>query len=292
MKSRASANQSSAEDLLDFDSDECQSTDTHLRTYEDHTELNRQLHATLRRKQEEISALKETNAQLRNLAKQTENYATIIDALTSSFQRGSVSHCTPVRPTEDHSSEHSWISLLTEEEPSDPSSSAFTNSSTTDKQSPASGVKRQLWSSWNDLLCEDVEDNILNCPSSSKQPRLENELVQVDLEHLKAQLDQDELAPQQLREDSRLTQNQILEMSSRDLIAQKVNIFGPFHGLRVVTQTPSVISDLNMSGDDGKLCFTTAIRDHSTVKTKVYPSGKAFTSHTPSGSCRFLWVPN
>ncbi|XP_059395354.1 multicilin isoform X1 [Carassius carassius] len=287
-----SANQSSAEDLLDFDTDECQSTDTHLRTNEDHTELNRQLHATLRRKQEEISALKETNAQLRNLAKQSENYATIIDALTSSFQRDSVSHCTPVRPTEDHSSEHSWISLLTEEEPSDPLSLAFTNSSTTDKQSPTSGVKRQLWSSWNDLLCEDVEDNILNCPSSSKQPRLENELVQVDLEHLKAQLDQDEQAPQQLREDSGLTQNQILEMSSGGLIAQKVNIFGVFHGLRVVTQTPSVISDLNMSGDDGKVCFKTAIRDHSTVKTKVYPNGKAFTSHTPSGSCRFLWVPN
>uniref|UniRef100_A0A9J7YSN8 Multicilin n=1 Tax=Cyprinus carpio carpio TaxID=630221 RepID=A0A9J7YSN8_CYPCA len=286
------------EDLLDFATDECQSTDTHSRTHEAHTdldlslELNRQLHATLRRKQEEISALKETNAQLRNLAQQTEHYATILEALTTSFQRDSVSHCTPVRPTEDHSSEHSWISLLTEEEPSDPSSTAFTNSSTTDKQSPTSGGKQQLWSSWDDLLCEDAEENILNCPSSSKHPRLENELVQVDLEHLKAQLDQDEQAPQQLSEDSGLTQNQVLEMSSGGLIAQRVNIFGAFHGLRVVTQTPSVISDLNMSGDDGKVCFKTAIRDHSTVKTKVFPHGKAFTSHTPSGSCRFLWVPN
>ncbi len=41
--------------------------------------LSLQLHATLRRKQEEIFALKETNAQLRNLAKQTEHYATILD---------------------------------------------------------------------------------------------------------------------------------------------------------------------------------------------------------------------
>ncbi|XP_016102677.1 multicilin [Sinocyclocheilus grahami] len=254
--------------------------------------LSLQLHATLRRKQEEISALKATNAQLRNLAEQTENYATILDALTTSFQRDSVSHCTPVRPTEDHSSEHSWISLLTQEEPSDPSSTALTNSTTTDKQSPTSGVKWQLWSSWDDLLCEDAEDNILNCPSSSKQPRLENELVQVNLEHLKAQLDQDEQAPQQLSEDSGLTQNQSLEMSSGGLITQRVNIFGAFHGLQVVTQSPSVISDLKMSGDDEKVCFKTAIRDHSTVKTKVFPHGKAFTSHTPSGSCRFLWVPN
>jgi len=38
-----------------------------------------QLHATLRRKQEEISTLKETNAQLRSLAKQTEHYAILLD---------------------------------------------------------------------------------------------------------------------------------------------------------------------------------------------------------------------
>ncbi len=44
-----------------------------------HVSLSLQLHATLRRKQEEISALKETNAQLRHLAKQTEHYATILD---------------------------------------------------------------------------------------------------------------------------------------------------------------------------------------------------------------------
>ncbi|KAF4108018.1 hypothetical protein G5714_010777 [Onychostoma macrolepis] len=181
-----SANQSSTEDLLDFATDECQSTDTHLKTHEDHTdldhdldlslELNRQLHATLGRKQEEISALKETNAQLRNLAKQTEHYTTILDALTTSFQRDSVSHCTPVRPTEDHSSEHSWISLLTQEGPSDPSSTALTNSITTDKQRPTSGVKRQLWSSWNDLLCEDAEDTSLNFPPVPSSPGLKMNL--------------------------------------------------------------------------------------------------------------------
>ncbi|XP_073686179.1 multicilin [Garra rufa] len=254
--------------------------------------LSLQLHATLRRKQEEISALKESNAQLRNLAKQTEHYTTILDALTTSFQSNSVSHCTPARPTGDHSSEHSWISLLTQNDPSDPSSTALSNPTTTDIETQTSGVKRQLWSSWNDLLCEDAEDTSLTCPSSSKQPRLESELVQLDLEHLKAQLDQDEQAPQQIREDSDLTQNQSLEMSSEGLNAEKVKIFGAFQGLQVVTATPSVISDLNMSGGDGKVCFKTAIRDHSTVKTKVFPHGKAFTSHTPTGSCRFLWVPN
>ncbi|XP_067289530.1 multicilin isoform X2 [Pseudorasbora parva] len=283
--------QSSNEDLLlDFATGQWQSLEV-----SEHTdlslELNRQLHATLRRKQEEISALRETNAQLRNLAKHTEHYTTLLDVLTTSFQRDTL--YMPVRPTEDDSSEHSWISLLTQEEPSDPSSTALTNSTTTDTQSPTSGVKRQLWSSWDELLCEDAEDSSLSYPSGSKQLRLDNELVQVDLEHLKAQLDQDERAPQQLIEDLVLTQNQSLEMSSEGLIAQRKNIFGAFNGLQVVTDTPSIKSELNMNSDDGKcVCFKTAIRDHSTVKTKVFSHGRAFTSHSPSGSCRFLWVPN
>ncbi|XP_051764235.1 multicilin [Ctenopharyngodon idella] len=276
--------QSPNKDLLDFATGECQSSVPH--EVSEQTDLSLQLpqlHATLRRKQEEISTLMVANAQLRSLAKQTEHYTTLLDA---SFQRDLVSHCTSVSSTEDHSSEHSWISLLTQEEPSDPSSTAITNSTTADTQSPTSGVKRQLWSSWNELLCEDAED----CPSGSKRLSLDNELVQVDLEHLKAQLDQDERVPQQLIEDSTLTQNQSLEMSSEGLIAQRKNIFGSFHGLRVVTETPSIKSDLNMNGE--VVCFKTAIRDHNTVKTKVFPHGKAFTSHTPSGSCRFLWVPN
>ncbi|XP_039531446.1 multicilin isoform X2 [Pimephales promelas] len=281
-------------DLFDFATGECQSPATH--EVSEHTlELNRQLHATLRRKQEEISTLKETNAQLRSLAKQTEHYAILLDILTTSFQRDSVSQCTPVSSTEDHSSEHSWISLLTQEEPSDPSSTALTNSTSTDTQSPTSGVKGQLWSSWNELLSEGLfcEDTSLNCPSGSKQLRLDNELVQVDLEHLKAQVDQDEQAPQQLIDDSVLTKNQSFEMSSEGLAAQRKNIFGAFHGFRVVTETQSIKSDLNMNSDDWKfVCFKTSIRDHSTVKTKVFPHGKVFTSHTPIGSCRFLWVPN
>lgn len=209
--------------------------------------------------------------------------------MTASFQRDVASHRTSESPTEDHSSEHSWISLLTQEEPSDPSSTALTNSTPSDTQSPTSGVKRQLWSSWNELLCEDAED----CPSGAKRLRLDNELVQGDLERLKAQLGQDEWAPQQLIEDSAPTQNQSLAMSSEELIVQRKNIFGAFNGFRVVMEIPSIKSDLNMNSDDGKVvCFKTAIRDHSTVKTKVFPHGKTFTSHTLSGSCRFLWVPN
>ncbi|NP_001313426.1 multicilin [Danio rerio] len=280
-------NQSYNEDLLSFATGEYQSTETHLMTHEvsNHTdldlslELNRQLHATLRRKQEEISALKETNAHLKNLTKQTEYYATILDALTTSFQTDSLSQCTNEWLNEDHSPEHSWISLLTQEQPSDPSSTALTNSSA-DTQSPASEVKQHLWSSWIDLLCGDAED----CPTGSKRIRFDNELEQLDLKA------QDQMVPEDVTKESTLAQDHHLTMSSE---RQRVNIFGAFNGFQVFTETSTVKSDINISSDGGKgLCFKTSIRDHSTVKTKVFPHGKAFTSHTLSGSCRFLWVPN
>ncbi|XP_051541553.1 multicilin-like [Myxocyprinus asiaticus] len=300
-------------DLLDF------SADTHLpplefpddRDLNTSLELSRQLHATLRRKQEEISALRDKNTQLRKLATQAERCATILDALTTLSQRDSLLHFTPLRTlsqkthaesTEGHStgSEHSLFSLLTQEEQSDHSYTALTDSTSTETHSPTSGVKRQLWSSWHDLLSEDAdgsthrddaEDTSLNWQSGSKRPRLDDELVELNLEHLKSQLDQDEWAPQQLTEDSALTQS--LEVSSEGPIAERVNIFGAFHGLHVVAETPSVKSGLNTSGDREKgICFKISIREHSTVRTKVFPHGKAFTSRTPSGSCRFLWVPN
>lgn len=98
------------------------------------------------------------------------------------------------------------------------------------------------------------------------------------------------MVPQEVTKESTLTQDHSLEMSSEK---QRVNIFGAFNGFQVFTETSTVKSDLNISSNGGKgLCFKTSIRDHSTVKTKVFPHGKAFTSHTPSGSCRFLWVPN
>nr|XP_055064862.1 multicilin [Misgurnus anguillicaudatus] len=308
-------NQSSTVNLLDFNTEECQSTNTHLLTFTipDHRdldtslELNRQLHATLRRKQEEISALKDANAQLRKLAKQAEHNSTILDVLTTSYQKKSVSHPTHVttlspkthaETTEGHStgSQHSWISLLTQDEQSDPSYTASTTSTSTDTLTPSSGVKRQLWSSWSDLLCEDAgnvncrddpKDTSLDYQSGSKRPRLDDELVQLDLEHLEAQLDQNEWTPQPPGEDSALTSN--LEVSPKELITERVNIFGAFRGLQVVTETPFLKSDV---GEKKSASFRISIRDHSTVKTKVFPHGKAFTSHTPSGSCRFLWVPN
>ncbi|KAA0703743.1 hypothetical protein E1301_Tti000613 [Triplophysa tibetana] len=301
----APGNQSSTGDLMDF------TADTHLLTFDipDHRnldtslELNRQLHARLRRKQEEVSALREANAQLRKLTEQAEHYSTILDVFTTSLQSESASHrvttSTPktnTETTEGHStgSQHAWISLLTREDQSEPSYTSLADSTSTD---PASGVKRQLWSSWTDLLCEeaggdDAEDTRPDNETECKRLRLDDELVELDLEQLEAQLEQNEWTPPPLREESHLTPNESLEDSSKQqvtTVTERVNVFGAFRGLRVVTETPLVKSDL---GETNGVCFKISIREHSTVKTKVFPHGKAFTSHTPSGSCRFLWVPS
>ncbi|XP_057177672.1 multicilin [Triplophysa rosa] len=300
----APVNQSSTEDLLDFTAEECPSTDTHLLTFDipDHRdldtslELNRQLHARLRRKQEEISALRDANAQLRKLTEQAEHYSTTLDVFTTSHHVTTSTPKTNTEITEGRStgSQHAWISLLTREDQSEPSYTSLADSTSTD---PASGVKRQLWSSWSDLLCEeaggdDAEDTRPDYETDCKRLRLDDELVELDLEQLEAQLDQNEWTPQPLGEESDLTPNESLEVSSKQQVApvtERVSVFGAFRGLRVVTETPFVKSDL---GETNGVCFKISIREHSTVKTKVFPHGKAFTAHTPSGSCRFLWVPS
>lgn len=77
--------------------------------------------------------------------------------------------------------------------------------------------------------------------------------------------------------------------SSEHLGSDTVQVFGSFHSLQVLKPTPSVNSDLCREGR----CtfFKTAIKEHSTVRTSVFPHGKTFTSHTPDGGCRFLWIP-
>ncbi|XP_066507649.1 multicilin [Hoplias malabaricus] len=67
----------------------------------------------------------------------------------------------------------------------------------------------------------------------------------------------------------------------------EVQVYGSFHGLKVV-----MTSEPSDCREEEAVCFRTSIREHSTVRTNVFPHGKTFTSHTPDGSCRFLWVPH
>lgn len=71
--------------------------------------------------------------------------------------------------------------------------------------------------------------------------------------------------------------------------SETVQVYGSFRGLRVSKATPSATSDLWRGGRCA--VFKTSVREHSTVRTRVFPHGKTFTSHTPDGGCRFLWIP-
>ncbi|KAG9263366.1 hypothetical protein AMEX_G23392 [Astyanax mexicanus] len=79
---------------------------------------------------------------------------------------------------------------------------------------------------------------------------------------------------------------------SQSLNTEMIQVFGAFHGLKVVRARRSITSDRSDCGREGAACFRTSVREHSTVRTNVFLHGKTFTSHTPDGSCRFLWVPN
>ncbi|XP_053501177.1 multicilin [Ictalurus furcatus] len=232
-------------------------------------EMNRQLHVCVQRKQEEISALKERNAQLKELVKEAEIYAAVLDAFTpqpentsecvshpaSDFTPHSDSYSASTDPSEwdfGAAQEPSWLeSLLShtppeeEEEWSQRILSEHTNT----------GVKRQLWPS-------DVESSSADSPAKcpDKKSRLDQEFLDLSEHH-----------------------------SSEHLGSETVQVFGSFRGLRVLKATPSATSDLRREGRCS--VFKTSIREHSTVRTRVFRHGKTFTSHTPDGGCRFLWIP-
>ncbi|KAB5543749.1 hypothetical protein PHYPO_G00083220 [Pangasianodon hypophthalmus] len=233
-------------------------------------EMNRQLHVSVQRKQEEISALKERNAQLKELVKQAEIYAAVLDAFmsqpdktsncvahpASAFTPHSHSYSLTAEPAEWHFSaalQPAWLESLLNHTP--PEEEKEWSHRTLSEHTLNTGVKRQLWP--NDAESSSA-DSPAECPD--KKPRLDQEFL-AQPEH----------------------------RSSEHLASETVQVFGSFRGLRVLKATPSASSDL---GREGRcVFFKTSIREHSTVRTRVFPHGKTFTSHTPDGGCRFLWIP-
>ncbi|KAK3521708.1 hypothetical protein QTP70_015814, partial [Hemibagrus guttatus] len=225
-------------------------------------EMNRQLHVSVQRKQEEITALKKRNAQLMELAKQAEFYAAVLDAFTphpdNASECGSPpasaftpdSHSSSPEPSEQHFSaafQPSWLESLLDHTPpeeEDECSHRILSEHTN------TGVKRNLWPS--DVGSPDSP--------ADKKSRLDQEFL-----------------------------NQSEHHSSETLGSETVQVFGSFRNFRVLKATPCATSDLWRKGKC--VFFKTSIREHSTVRTRVFPQGKTFTSHTPDGGCRFLWIP-
>uniref|UniRef100_A0AAY4EBE9 Uncharacterized protein n=1 Tax=Denticeps clupeoides TaxID=299321 RepID=A0AAY4EBE9_9TELE len=72
-----------------------------------------------------------------------------------------------------------------------------------------------------------------------------------------------------------------------------INMYGVFREFRIARATPSKNrAPVETSQSAGEaMCFKTMVREHATVKTRAFPHGKSFTSPTPTGGYRFLWVP-
>ncbi|KAL7846846.1 hypothetical protein SRHO_G00218260 [Serrasalmus rhombeus] len=236
-------------------------------------ELNRQLHASLQRKQKEISALKEKNTQLKELAKQAEQYATILDVLIPQPVKGCVSHpASSTEPSEWHftAPEGSWL-------PSVPIN--------TEQQacSQTHGAKRHY--------DHEVYSNSVNSSAVEYSVNAENpDPKRLKLDHYPLQMDYKDLTSQTEQVYLKSTEDSPSNKTNHcTLNTEMIQVYGSFHGLKVVMARGS---DLSEHAKEELVCFKTSIREHSTVRTNVFPHGKTFTSRTPDGSCRFLWVPN
>ncbi|XP_061838113.1 multicilin [Nerophis lumbriciformis] len=69
-----------------------------------------------------------------------------------------------------------------------------------------------------------------------------------------------------------------------------VPMFGSFSGLQTsVGRESGARTD---ESEESVSSFRTRIREHGTMRTQVFPHGRAFTSSTQQGGYRFRWVPN
>lgn len=89
--------------------------------------------------------------------------------------------------------------------------------------------------------------------------------------------------------------NAVLHSSSTETRLQQesktISMYGAFSGLQT-----SIAKDSNMTVDAAEAgesvsSFRTSVREHSTIRTQVFPHGHAFTSRTQQGGYRFRWVP-
>ncbi|KAL6472655.1 hypothetical protein MHYP_G00188430 [Metynnis hypsauchen] len=307
------SDESNTEIMFDFGSGESLCTDSsEILTLEvvepskdhldDALELNRQLHASLQRKQKEISALKEKNAQLKELAKQAEQYATILDVLMPQPVKGCVSHpASSIEPSEWHftASEGSWVPSVpinTEQQACTQTHGAKRHSgydsySSFDHEPYSKTADHNLYSQSYD---HEVYSNSVNSSAVEYSVNGENpDPKRLKLDHYHLQLDYKDLTPQTEQVYLKSTEDSPSNKTNHcTLNTEMIQVYGSFHGLKVVMARRSMTSDLSEHGKEELVCFKTSVREHSTVRTNVFPHGKTFTSHTPDGSCRFLWVPN
>ncbi|XP_070759905.1 multicilin [Enoplosus armatus] len=74
--------------------------------------------------------------------------------------------------------------------------------------------------------------------------------------------------------------------------SETIRMYGAFAGLQTSISKDSSVTTDGAEPEGSVSSFRTSIREHGTIKTQVFPHGRAFTSRTQQGGYRFRWVPN
>ncbi|XP_041642467.1 multicilin [Cheilinus undulatus] len=74
--------------------------------------------------------------------------------------------------------------------------------------------------------------------------------------------------------------------------SETIHMYGSFSGLQTCFSNNCSLTTDGGEPEESILSFRTSIREHSTIRTQVFPHGRAFTSTTQQGGYRFRWVPN
>lgn len=74
--------------------------------------------------------------------------------------------------------------------------------------------------------------------------------------------------------------------------SETIRMYGSFSGLQTSISKDSSVTVDGAEPEESVSSFRTSVREHSTIRTQVFPHGRAFTSRTQQGGYRFRWVPN
>ncbi|XP_034398489.1 multicilin [Cyclopterus lumpus] len=72
---------------------------------------------------------------------------------------------------------------------------------------------------------------------------------------------------------------------------ETIRMHGAFSGLQMSAASGSSVAH-GAGAAESVSSFRTSVREHCTMRTRVFPHGRAFTSTTSQGGYRFRWVPD
>ncbi|XP_031434313.1 multicilin [Clupea harengus] len=242
-----------------------------------------QLHITLQRKQDEISALREKNSQLKELAKQAERLALLLDVRQVVVRQILYDSCMPLSQGVILSHDAQWHKAKTLIMLAPLEIWCFII------------VIMFLFACVCVCVCVCVDDS----GSVSAHNSITEDTVGYHGDAKRRKDDDDELLQAQLQQYLEDIERDLQQPEADSVVSQEdptkgqksdtINVYGTFCGLQIVRTTPTP-TDTD-SSEREVMCFKTSIREHSTIRTRVFPHGQSFTSPTPTGGYRFLWIP-